>query len=389
MIFFLNLHWVQANQCKSYLAETNQIDHRLIRISKALLESKKIIFFDGSQKIKPSLVKLLSTSWTLILDSKIIILGTNIPGENGIIGGSHSHLTLSKYASIEPNSARMSGSVKFNPNGTLFISGYHNKSFDFNSERMAIDAFRNIIPSLSIVSSPDRLFSLKISEQDLQLYQDELSEALSLFSDDFMGYDQFQLERVFLLAIKFQRFDILERVIPLISWRIVSANRDDHWLVDLLKINGSEYLINYFRRDIPLVLNQEHLNDLNKIYFLYSQGFSIESVFEYFLNIQFDIYYSKLDFKVFFETGDLRLFQDFLKSGHWRDLNYKYKLGVLRNLISHPRRLVTSDKNRDLFVGVFKLLSVDFLNQHKDSLKKMVVDTKNQNAIQALELLSL
>ncbi len=374
-----------AGYCESFLSvEYDLTDHRFIRAAKDILNSDNVRFFDGSNLVKPNPAKLLSSTWTFILDQNSIILGANIPGDNGQIGGSHSHLTLSKYAGIEANSQRMSGSVKFNINGTLFISGYHNKSFDQMSEIQALNIFRKISPSMTIRSTPERLFKIFVSDEEQEKYVQDLAESSNLFSGNFLIYDKSKIEKTLLLAIKFERLDILEKIIPLINWAIKSENRYAYWLVDLLKINGSEYLIDLFQKDLPLVFNQVVLNDLLNLYLYIRPGIELENLFNHFINIDFDIYYVELRFNVLSEAGDLRLAKNFLNSRHWKNWLLKYKFGFLTGLMSHPRRLILNQKNTNFFSGIFLTLTDSFVKDNKDRLLEKAIKTKNKNAVQAL-----
>ena len=151
------------------LSPLPKADHRhkvFIEAEKHFQESNDIRFFLGKNEMKVPTGELQpGHSYTAIVHNNKLVIGRNIPGHiDGEMGGRGSHDTLTNYLKqndgnrfIEDPYDFKAGAIGIKNDGTIVISGFHNRGPSQKSVDALEAALRKVFPGAIIDSHVGRL----------------------------------------------------------------------------------------------------------------------------------------------------------------------------------------------------------------------------------------
>lgn len=168
LMLLLSCQTIFGMTCPQALAKADKYNETLSSFSEKLNSSENIIFMNGEkniEKIEASEFQPGNT-YTVVIYKGYLILGKNIPGEDGSFGSSRSHINLLVYAGAERVGMRSylgnGGAIRINSDKSISISGYHTEKKDPEAANRIGDALTAIYSSVKLHLTGDRLSTLSI-----------------------------------------------------------------------------------------------------------------------------------------------------------------------------------------------------------------------------------
>ena len=186
LFFLLNLIGIKASrlECKNSivtLLNDRPLSRKLDLFQKILSKSDKVHFVDGDKISYLSLEEMRSlTSYTINLYGDAIVIGKNIRGADGKAGGSQSHVRLTNIMNDKLKNRKpiCGGSLRFGPNATIYISGYHNKNSSSESAKRIESFLKKVLLSPIVRTTADKLSNLDetYSKDKIRFFKEGLNK---------------------------------------------------------------------------------------------------------------------------------------------------------------------------------------------------------------------
>ena len=134
-----------------------------ISVAEKVESTPLVKFMNAEGKVIQETIEPGRSYTALVVDDKLY-LGKDMPGEHGKIGGSGSHQVM--WQAVFPKLPvelfrTRGGAVRFQPNGTVDISGYHLKRSSAASAAKIMDVLDRVDRSIQLRITPDRLTGLR------------------------------------------------------------------------------------------------------------------------------------------------------------------------------------------------------------------------------------
>ncbi|GEM_PF-4989037 len=168
---------VKTRTTKDPLSEFSEISEivdkrtvELIQVEDAFRKAKakdNLIFIDGPAQTSIAKGELKpGNTYTIMTVNDKLVIGKNIPGEEGIIGGPKSHVTL--YETLNNLGYKLGfydwqatgGTLRFNYDGTIDISGFNTEMKSGQGARRISQYVKDIMPEAKIRLTGDTIQSL-------------------------------------------------------------------------------------------------------------------------------------------------------------------------------------------------------------------------------------